>query len=79
MVDNRWIGEVKVLSETEPSVGEVISYYVPSFSPSISAKRAMKRKRKWSSNSRKNEKIFDEEVSVIRKIIFIKTILYLKL
>jgi len=60
--DNRWFGDVTIISDTDPSIGEVISYYVPSFSPSINAKRAVKRKRKWSSNSRKNERIFDNEV-----------------
>ncbi|CAK8674541.1 unnamed protein product [Clavelina lepadiformis] len=50
-----------VPTESEPSLGEVISYYVPSLSPAIAAKRAHKRKRKWSSNSRKNERVFENE------------------
>ena len=65
MSDSRWCGDAKILSDTDPSLGEKISYYVPSLSPSVAAKRAIKRKRKWSSNSRKNEKIFDNEVCAI--------------
>ncbi|XP_078493550.1 atrial natriuretic peptide receptor 1-like [Ciona intestinalis] len=48
-------------AESEPSLGEVISYYVPSLSPAIAAKRAHRRKRKWSSNSRKNERVCENE------------------
>lgn len=51
---------------SEPSLGEVISYYVPSLSPAIAAKRAHKRKRKWSSNSRK-ERICENEVNITKQ------------
>nr|CAB3264428.1 atrial natriuretic peptide receptor 1-like [Phallusia mammillata] len=50
-----------VPTDSDPSLGEVISYYVPSLSPAVAAKRAHKRKRKWSSNSRKNERVCENE------------------
>jgi len=62
LCDNIWFGNSRFNSESDTVIGEVMSLYVPPISPGLTPKRSLKRKRIWSSSSRKDDKVFDDDV-----------------
>ena len=53
-------GNLRLNSESDSPFGDLKSFNLPS--PIVTSKKSFRRKRKSSSNSKKNEKVFDNEV-----------------